>query len=246
MIKHEVKKLNRNFLKIAICLLILLVGIGAVSASDYNQDDDVQALENNGIEIVQGNDGALTDESASLVGENDGIASGEDGDLEAAEFVADEDGTSDAVDNDKIVVGEDDDSDEFEIVADGDACDALDASDDVEVISGEDCHVLGVEMGSSVISTSSGDDLMTTEPLDKYVGYGSKYKIIIRAPYKYIDTTLYKYGKLVYNEKYKVKYKINGKWTGWTKYGITSTAHHRYMVPDGAYVQKIKVKVKRW
>lgn len=234
----------------------------------------MQALENNGIEIVQGNDDALTDESAALVSENDGIASGEDGDLEVSEIVADEDGTSDAVDNDKIVVGEDDDSDEFEIVADGDACDALDASDDVEVISGEDCHVLGVEMGSSVISTSSGDDLMTTEPLDKYVGYGSKYKIIttkakyywitkksgkfkvktiiwdmtagFRAPYKYIDTTLYKYGKLVYNEKYKVKYKINGKWTGWTKYGITSTAHHRYMVPDGAYVQKIKVKVKRW
>ncbi|WP_405306111.1 hypothetical protein [Methanobrevibacter sp.] len=66
-----------------------------------------------------------------------------------------------------------------------------------------------------------------------------------RAPGKYIDTTLYKNGRQVYNSKYSVKYKINGRWTGWTKYGTTSTAHHRYFVWDSDYVGKIKVKVKR-
>ncbi|MEE1335367.1 hypothetical protein [Methanobrevibacter sp.] len=66
-----------------------------------------------------------------------------------------------------------------------------------------------------------------------------------RASGKYIDTTLYKNGRQVYNSKYSVKYKINGRWTGWAKYGTTSTAHHRYFVWDSDYVGKIKVKVKR-
>ena len=66
-----------------------------------------------------------------------------------------------------------------------------------------------------------------------------------RAPYKYIDTTLYKNGKQVINTKYSVNYKINGKWTGWTKYGTTSTAHHRYMVYDSAKVGQVKVRVHK-
>ncbi|WP_410320313.1 hypothetical protein [Methanobrevibacter sp.] len=66
-----------------------------------------------------------------------------------------------------------------------------------------------------------------------------------RAPYKYIDTTLYKYGSQVRNSKYVVNYQINGRWTGWADYGTTSTAHHRFLVPDGAYVGQIKVKVHK-
>ena len=66
-----------------------------------------------------------------------------------------------------------------------------------------------------------------------------------RAPYKYIDTTLYKYGSQVRNSKYVVNYQINGRWTGWANYGTTSTAHHRFLVPDGAYVGQIKVRVHK-
>ena len=62
------------------------------------------------------------------------------------------------------------------------------------------------------------------------------------APYKYIDTTLYKNGKQVKNTKYSVNYKINGKWTGWKKYGTVSTAHHRYSVYDSVNVGQIKVR----
>ena len=53
------------------------------------------------------------------------------------------------------------------------------------------------------------------------------------------------YEKQVINTKYSVNYKINGKWTGWTKYGTTSTAHHRYMVYDSAKVGQVKVRVHK-
>lgn len=65
------------------------------------------------------------------------------------------------------------------------------------------------------------------------------------APYKYIDTTLYKNGKQIANKKYYVNYQIDGKWTGWKQYGIVSTAHHRLSVPDGSYVGQIKVKFNK-
>lgn len=60
--------------------------------------------------------------------------------------------------------------------------------------------------------------------------------------FKYIDTTLYKNGKQVKNTKYYVKYKINGKWTGWEQYGTVSTAHHRYAVSYSIKSAKIMVK----
>ena len=63
-------------------------------------------------------------------------------------------------------------------------------------------------------------------------------------PYKYIDTFLYKNGKMVYNNKYFVKYKVDGVWSGWTRY-TTSTSHHRHSVPDDADVQKIMVLVNK-
>lgn len=66
-----------------------------------------------------------------------------------------------------------------------------------------------------------------------------------RAPYKYIDTTLFRNGKQVQNSKYLVNYKINGKWTGWVKYGTDTTAHHRYLVPDSAIVGEIAVKFNK-
>ena len=65
------------------------------------------------------------------------------------------------------------------------------------------------------------------------------------APYKYIDTTLYKNGRQVINTKYYVNYCVNGKWTGWVQYGTTSTAHHRHAVADGARVGLIKVRFAR-
>lgn len=103
---------------------------------------------------------------------------------------------------------------------------------------------------------SSNYKIITTSAREYWITkYSGKFKVKtkiwdmtagFRAPYKYIDTTLYKNGKQVYNSKYKVKYKIDGIWTGWVDYGTTSTAHHRYMVPDDASVDQIKVKVNRY
>ncbi|MEE1335891.1 hypothetical protein [Methanobrevibacter sp.] len=87
------------------------------------------------------------------------------------------------------------------------------------------------------ITKKSGKFTVQTKIWDMTAGF--------RAPGKYIDTTLYKNGRQVYNSKYSVKYNINGRWTGWTKYGTTSTSHHRYFVWDSDYVGNIKVKVKR-
>lgn len=64
------------------------------------------------------------------------------------------------------------------------------------------------------------------------------------APYKYVDTFLYKNGKLLGQSKYKVKMKINGKWTKWLKAGW-GTNHHRHAVKDSASVGGIKVKVHK-
>lgn len=63
------------------------------------------------------------------------------------------------------------------------------------------------------------------------------------APYKYIDTFLYKNGRMVRNSAYYVNYGVNGAWSGWTQY-ITSTSHHRHAVYDGARVGLIKVKFR--
>ena len=87
------------------------------------------------------------------------------------------------------------------------------------------------------VTKHSGKFTVKTKIWDMTAGF--------RAPYKYIDTTLYKNGKQVINTKYSVNYKINGKWTGWTKYGTTSTAHHRYMVYDSAKVGQVKVRVHK-
>jgi len=67
----------------------------------------------------------------------------------------------------------------------------------------------------------------------------------VRAPYKCIDIFLYKNGKQVKNTKYYTNYRIDGQWTGWVQYGLTSTAHHRYLVEDNANVEQIKVKVNK-
>lgn len=67
----------------------------------------------------------------------------------------------------------------------------------------------------------------------------------VRSPYKCIDIFLYKNGKQVRNTKYYTNYHINGQWTGWVQYGLTSTAHHRYLVEDNANVEQIKVKVNK-
>ena len=97
--------------------------------------------------------------------------------------------------------------------------------------------VITTYAGWNWIYKYSGDFTVATKVWDMTAGF--------RAPYKYIDTTLYKNGRQVYNSEYKVKYKIDGGWTGWSDYGTTSTAHHRYMVPDGASVDQIKVKVRK-
>ncbi|WP_406537008.1 hypothetical protein [Methanobrevibacter sp.] len=97
--------------------------------------------------------------------------------------------------------------------------------------------VITTKAKSKWITKKSGKFTVKTKIWDMTAGS--------RAPYKYIDTTLYKNGKQVINTKYYVKYKINGKWTGWKKYGTTSTAHHRYAVKDGAKVGQIKVKVNK-
>ena len=65
-----------------------------------------------------------------------------------------------------------------------------------------------------------------------------------RAPYKYVDTWLYKNGNLLLQSEYKVKMKINGKWTNWKKAG-PGTNHHRYSVRDSASVDGIKVRVHK-
>jgi hypothetical protein len=88
-----------------------------------------------------------------------------------------------------------------------------------------------------VINKKSGKFTVETKIWDMTAG--------IMAPYKYIDTILYKNGKQMTNTKYSVNYKVNGKWTGWQKYGTTSTAHHRYSVEDSARVDQIKVKVHK-
>ena len=67
----------------------------------------------------------------------------------------------------------------------------------------------------------------------------------VRAPYKCIDIFLYKNGQQVKNTKYYTNYRIDGQWTGWVQYGLTSTAHHRYLVEDNANVEQIKVKVNK-
>lgn len=64
--------------------------------------------------------------------------------------------------------------------------------------------------------------------------------------YKYIDTWLYKKGKMVEQTKYKTKYYVNGKWTKWMTFEW-GTNHHRYPVYDADLTSiKIKVKVRRY
>lgn len=87
---------------------------------------------------------------------------------------------------------------------------------------------------SYLISKQSGAFKVETKIWDMTAGS--------RAPYKYIDTTLFKNGKQVKNNQYYVNYQINGEWTGWQQYGITSTAHHRYAVYDSASVGQIQVR----
>ena len=87
------------------------------------------------------------------------------------------------------------------------------------------------------INKKSGQFTVKTRIYDMTAGY--------RKPYKCIDVFLSKNGKLVQNSKYKVNYKINGKWTGWSDYGTIETSHHRHYVYDSASVGQIKVKVKK-
>ena len=87
------------------------------------------------------------------------------------------------------------------------------------------------------IYKKSGKFTVKTRIYDMTAGY--------RKPYKCIDVFLSKNGKLVKNSKYKVNYKINGKWTGWSDYGTIETSHHRHYVYDSASVGQIKVKVKK-
>lgn len=61
--------------------------------------------------------------------------------------------------------------------------------------------------------------------------------------YKYVDTFLYKNGKLVPNTKYYTKYKINGKWTNWKKNQVNiGTSHHRYPVYTNIRTATVKIK----
>ena len=71
------------------------------------------------------------------------------------------------------------------------------------------------------------------------------FSVGIRAAYKCIDILLYKNGKQILGEKYSVKYKLNGKWTGWTKHGIYETCHQRHYVKDSVRVDQIKIKVNK-
>lgn len=238
--------MNGKILMILIGSMVLLLGIGAACAEQFDSADDAVALEQDEV--------AVAPEGDAVAQENEAVEIECDGD------VADE---APAVDD--------------KIVADKDASDVLSAADDAKVVSGVDCHALGIGTGSNVIKSFTVKDVKQTKSLYKYVGYGvkshSKWKIIttkakkhwitkksgkfkvktkiydmtagFRAPYKCIDIFLYKNGKMVQNTKYKVKYKINGKWTGWKKYGIIETSHHRHYVYDSAKVQKIKVKCKR-
>ena len=71
------------------------------------------------------------------------------------------------------------------------------------------------------------------------------FSVGIRAQYKCIDILLYKNGKQIRGNKYFVKYKLNGKWTGWTKHGIYETCHQRHYVKDSVRVSQIKIKVNK-
>ena len=82
----------------------------------------------------------------------------------------------------------------------------------------------------------SGKFLVSTKIWDMTAGF--------MAPCKYVDTFLYKNGKLLAQSKYKVKMKLNGKWTKWRTAG-PGTNHHRYAVYDSVNVGGIKVKVHK-
>ena len=82
----------------------------------------------------------------------------------------------------------------------------------------------------------SGKFLVSTKIWDMTAG--------IRAPYKYVDTFLYKNGNLLGRSEYKVKMKLNGRWTNWLNAG-PGTSHHRYAVYDSVNVGGIKVKVHK-
>ncbi len=112
--------MNGKILMILIGSMVLLLGIGAACAEQFDSADGSVALEQDEV--------AVAPEGDAVAQENDAVEIECDGD------VADE---APAVD-DKIVAGKD-------------ASDVLSAADDAKVVSGVDCHALGIGTGSNVI-----------------------------------------------------------------------------------------------
>lgn len=182
MNKHEVKKLNRNILKIVICSLILLIGIGAVSAVECGSPDDATALKENGqIEVIS-DDAATAGEV--IAAESDAVLDVEGSDAAQVEVPAAESdeiisGDDDALDVSKDVdsVSDDDASapaDDVEVVADGDACEAIADVEDAELVDGG--HILCAVNGNAFSASVIKDLDLAREPDKNYVGYGSAYK----------------------------------------------------------------------
>ena len=176
------KKLNRKILKIVICSLVILIGIGAVSAAEYGLPDDATALKQNGqIEVIS--DDAAT-ASEVLAAESDEIADVEGSDATQGEIPAAEsdeiilsDDSSDVSKDVDPVLDEGDalaPADDVEVVADGDACEAMADVGDGELVDGG--HILCAVNGNAFSASVIKDLDLAREPDKNYVGYGSAYK----------------------------------------------------------------------
>ena len=177
------KKLNRKVLKIVICSLVLLIGIGAVSAAEYGSPDDAAALKENGqIEVIS--DDAATAGDV-LAAESDAVLDVEGSDAaqvevpaaESDEIISGDDDASDVSKDVDHVSDEEDASapaDDVEVVADGDACEAMVGVDDAELVDGS--HILCAVNGNAFSASVIKDLDLAREPDKNYVGYGSAYK----------------------------------------------------------------------
>ena len=223
----EVIKLNRNVLKILICSLILLIGIGAVSAVEYDSTADVTALEQNNESVdVADDDVLLTEESDVMTDEADDVVAGNESDVVADDVVVGNESDVVSVEADGIAVSEDRDVVADEIVASGDACDVLATVDDAESSDSDDdgFYVLGVE--KDAVSTLSSSDLKLSVSLNSFVGYGSAYKTF----------------------KGKSHYKWKIKRSKWIKMKKQANKHYKFFRRHGSYhpgySNGVTVKVK--
>ena len=154
--------MNGKILKIVICSMILLIGIGAACAAELNSTDDAAALDGNDeVAAVQTDDVAIVEESDVLAAEDADVVDGDVVDVEEDEVLAAEDAD--------VVYEEDVLSEDVDVVSSEDAEDVL-AVDDV-VVSNE--GFIGDVTAGETLTLKDMD--LTVSP-DAYVGYGSKYK----------------------------------------------------------------------